>query len=335
MLNKLLKLSFSNKERTPLEDFTTEIFAGLLRMEKEIRDDFLNNTLGLPYNETYYIKTQQRYLLSGEPDCIVDMVIENDDTLCFIENKVGSEEGVRQLERYGKVLDEYKGSKQNTYLIYCTKHYDPKPYDCHQFKQIRWHDIAKLLKRYENNTFVNEVTKYLKTHNMAQELTFTAEDFITLTNLQNLTNKVYEYLEKVKPSFEEAFGKGINNSLKVDQIKNHNRFIYYKTGIIPAAHDWKSEIKYGFLLHKPEIYIGIWVHKSIDDYKSFVECSKNLSSEFEIGHLEAGTYIELKQNLSIYLNDETADSKIFDWFKEAFTEFRKFIDNTPDLKWKI
>jgi len=335
MLNKLLKLSFSNKERTPLEDFTTEIFAGLLRMEKEISDDFLNSTLGLPYNESYYIKTQQRYLLSGEPDCIVDMVIENDDTLCFIENKVGSEEGARQLERYGKVLDDYKDSKQNTYLIYCTKHYDPKPYDCHQFKQIRWHDIAKLLKRYENNTFVNEVIKYLKTHNMAQELTFTAEDFITLTNLQNLTNKVYEYLEKVKPLFKETFNTNIVDWCKTDQIKKYNRLIYCKTNILPGTQNSDSEIKYGFLLYKPEIYVSIWVDKNTNNYKSFVECSKSLSREFEIGHLEAGTYIELKQNLSIYLNDETADSKIFEWFKEAFAEFRKFIDNTPDLKWKI
>ena len=56
------------------------------------------------------------------------MVFYNKKVTCFVENKVDSKEGYKQLERYASVLSNIiEGNPtQKVYLRYCTKNSDLK-----------------------------------------------------------------------------------------------------------------------------------------------------------------------------------------------------------------
>ena len=121
MFSKLLSLYNKNSKKTPLEDFTTEIFVGVLNNDNELKIRFCKDFLDLK-SSNYIISTQKHYYLENEPKCIVDVVIESDKEICFIENKVNSKEGYNQLKRYSKVLNNLKTEKKKkTKLCYCTE----------------------------------------------------------------------------------------------------------------------------------------------------------------------------------------------------------------------
>ena len=334
MLNQLLKLYRKHRTKTPLEDFTTEVFVGLLNLEDDIKDKFLYDFLKLPKSE-YLLKTQMQYSLKDDKDCIVDFVIESKDIICFMENKVNSKEGYRQLERYGKVLKTYAENDYETRLFYCTKYFDKKKYEHHNFKQIRWFHIAKFFKQFQENTLANEFINFLTSKDMAQELTFDAKDFLTLENLQSILKTTNNYLDRVKPIFKTTFKTDlkISDARSASQIIKHNRLIYYFKDIL-GEKGW-SELKYGFQLNNPAIYVGIWIDKSNEEFENFVKAVEKEETHFIINKRKNGISIELKKEISIFLNDEESDSKIADWYKNAFNEFAEFIKSTPELKWKI
>lgn len=145
--NRLLSLYKKNGSlnKTPLEDYTTELLVGLLEDNQAMLDDFANSVLKIE-GEGFNIESQNKYILPGDINCIIDMVVTNKDSICFIENKVNASEGERQLERYAAVLRNIK-SKENKeiYLRHCTKYYDKKEIKNFQFKQYRWSDVYKFL----------------------------------------------------------------------------------------------------------------------------------------------------------------------------------------------
>lgn len=334
MLNQLLKLYKKHSQKTPLEDFTTEAFVGLLCLEENIKSKFITDFLHLPEGN-YTLKTQVHYALKDDTDCIVDFVLESENTICFIENKVDSKEGKRQLERYGKVLSIYRDDDYETKLVYCTKYFDKKSYQNHNFLPIRWFEIAKYLKQFNNCTLAIEFNNFLKINNMAQELTFSAQDFLTFENIQNIINSTINYLDRVKPIFISTFKteSKISDGITTNQIVKHNRLIYYYKDVIGNG-GW-SELKYGFILNQPMIYVGIWVDKSNDNYTALSKLMENTTQEFTIVKIDKGISIELRLDISTMLNDKHSDTKITDWFKESFIQFDNFIKTSATtLKWK-
>jgi len=106
MLLDLIKLYKKQGEskRTPLEDFNTECFAGILKMYPDIKKAFIYSFLKLP-KDNYRVLTQVRKNLLNRENCIIDLVLESNGHTCFIENKVESKEGWEQLE-YAENADE-------------------------------------------------------------------------------------------------------------------------------------------------------------------------------------------------------------------------------------
>ena len=45
MINALLNLYKNNSNKTPLEDFNTECFSGILNMYNDVKKDFITNNL--------------------------------------------------------------------------------------------------------------------------------------------------------------------------------------------------------------------------------------------------------------------------------------------------
>ena len=170
---------------------------------------------------------------------------------------------------------------------------------------------------------------------MAQELTFDAKDFLTLENLQSILKITNNYLDRVKPTFKLTFktNSKISDARSVSQILNHNRIIYYLKGVL-GENGW-SELKYGFQLQKPAIYVGIWLAISNVKFNTFAKAVENIKSDFIIKKAKDGISIELKKEISFFLNDEESDTKIADWYKNSFNEFAEFIKSTPELDWKI
>ena len=119
MFSNLLKLYKSASKNTPTEDFTTEVLAGILDSDKLLLEEFVNVVLKIE-GSNFTVKTQVHYEKS-----IIDMVFENKDTLCFLENKVDSSEGHKQLKKYSKIL---LTNKKIIFLRYCTKFIDKKKF---------------------------------------------------------------------------------------------------------------------------------------------------------------------------------------------------------------
>lgn len=317
----MLRLYRKISSKTPLEDFTTEVFVGILNIEKEIKNDFIYKFLQLK-EDHYSLKTQVKYSLDNDQDCIVDFVLEGRYSICFIENKVNSKEGWRQLERYSKVLDSF-GEDKSTHLIYCTKFHEKKKIDLHNFKQIRWFQIAKFLKEYKNNKTVNNFLTFLKNHRMSQELTLTTNDFITFENIQRTINLVNGYLDRVRPIFREKFRKNnkVSDGRSTGQVIQYNRMIFFYKDFIKGSS--YSEIKYGFLFDEPRIFADVFLHNKHNQFENVQEEAKN-HPLLHIVVSDHGVAIGMSKGISSYLNDESADDKINEWFIGAFTALEKF-----------
>jgi hypothetical protein len=333
MFNQLINLYKRGSTKTPLEDFTTEAFVGILKLEPEIKQAFISDFLKLPESD-YTLKTQVRYDLPNDRNCIIDFVIEGDDIICFIENKVNSKEGDRQLERYSKVLNGYG---KETKLYYCTKYHDPKEETTHDFEQIRWFQIGKFLTQFSDNNTVKDFLTFLKKHKMSQELTITAQDFITFDNLQKTINLVNEYLDRVKPIFQENFGKvaNVKDGKNMKQLLQFNRLAYYVENIMDESN--YSEMLYCFRFDEPRISVHVYMNKGKGNemYALFLEEMEKHGKEFDLDIQDHGASVSIKKDISVFLNTVDGDSEIAQWFKATFQSFHDLMLATPSLNWKI
>lgn len=328
MLDKLLKLFSKNGNPigTPLEDFTTEAFAGILETNHYVRHGFIYYFLNLPEDE-YLIKTQKKYFLDDDINCIIDIVIEGTYNICFIENKVNSTEGYRQLVRYSLVLDQFALKGKNTHLFYCTKYNDVKNVKGHNFKSYRWYQLYQYLKKFEEDTLINEFLKFLISHNMAQDTTLYSTDFIIFENLQDTLAKCNEFLDTVKLDFEKRFCKKIkvSDGRTMKQIRQNNRIVFYVKGFIKGQ-GW-SEINYGLHLEEPMIYIEIYIERKNENHDMLIQIVEN-TKEFKLEKYDYGSSFWLELKISSLLNNENIDNEVANWFKNSFETFDKFISDS-------
>ncbi|MNJ85847.1 hypothetical protein D3C87_33270 [compost metagenome] len=339
MLNNLYRLYKSNRLKSPLEDFTTEVFAGILKFDPSLLNDFCVDFLGLQ-KEPFVLRTQVKYPLKNDIDCIVDMVIESQNQVCFIENKVDSKEGFRQLERYSKVLDKLQSQGKSTYLVFCTKNAEEKTITEHQFKQIRWFQVAKFVEKHPSESAIKkDFLLFLKLKKMSQDLTITKTNTFVTENIFETIHLINGHLDRIKPSFEKAFNKNgakkISDGFNITQILKHKRLIYYFKEILGNTPDGWSEIKYGFQLNSLKIYCGIWIDHQNSKHNDLKQHILKNESVFGLIDLPNGFALELSESLATYLDDPDGDERILNWFKEAFGKFQKLIEDTKDLSWKL
>lgn len=258
--SRLLSLYKKNRDsqKTPLEDFTTELLVGVLEEDSEMLDDFVNNILKIQ-GEGFSIESQVRYNLDSDTNCIIDIVVKNKETICFVENKVHSGEGDRQLERYTKVLKEIEQNEgKNIILRYCTKYYDPKEIQDINFQQYRWSNVYSFLEVYSEDRLVEEYLEFLRSEGMASAGDFNYEDLIVMNRVNSTIAKMDECLDNVRETLIKEFGRpGLilneNTSIPVF-IRSFNleqgELIYklndkYKEGMSPTG---KNEIAIGEIL---------------------------------------------------------------------------------------
>lgn len=328
----------SNSNRTPLEDFNTECFANILRLYKDVKDDFIYNFLNLP-EDNYNILTQLKKALAEDPNCIIDLVFIGEKNVCFIENKVESFEGWEQLRRYGNVLDIHY-SKLKKHLYYCTKYTDLKnekgEYSIYNFKQFKWFEIAKFLKKYQReNPLINDYLKFLTNYKMAQDNTFKSENILSMENMLKTLEIAEFHIENCKGEFNKLFGsERYDKNFNWNQLKGHNRISHYKAGILNSKinKDY-SEILYSIEFSNLKLRVQIYVNSNHHQYEEFKKLSYN---DFQIKTEDFGNGFCFYVNSSLgkYLNDVDSDKDIKEWFLNSFEIMENLIINNPQLDWK-
>jgi hypothetical protein len=330
---RLFSLYKRNSLINPLEDFTTEIFVGILKSNPHLLDDFSNNFLNLK-GESFQISSQEKCHLENDTDCIVDIVIKNENNICFIENKVHSKEGLKQLERYTKVLDTFIHEGINTKLCYCTKFPEKKDVKKHNFKQFKWYHISRFLAPHKEEQIINQFIEFLKHYDMTQDLIITAKEIMALEYYPRVLNIIHTYTERLKPNFESKFGKAVDLRRRGSEISEYNRYSLRVEKIIDDKHF--SEILYGFQF-KGFCIIQIYINNGVENYNEIVsEIKKKNIANLTIEESNHGIRIYSRQSLGNFIHVDDSEIEIEKWFKDKFETYKELISSTNQkIQWNI
>tara|TARA_R100000306_G_scaffold12141_1_gene14150 strand:+ start:33024 stop:34061 length:1038 start_codon:yes stop_codon:yes gene_type:complete len=336
VLNNLFKLyHHNNGRRTPLEDFNTEAFAGILNFYPEILNSFACDFLNLP-KDTYKVSTQEFYPLSQYPNCIVDMVLESEDCICFIENKVNSTEGVEQLDRYQKVLLPI-AKKKEIVLRYITKWSDIKKNNYSNFKQYRWYEVADWLQQnFIDNVLVSDYYNFLKSQNMARKKEITTDGVIALKNFHEAYSTAKLHLESGHKIFQRSFP---NAKIHERHMHSYKRIfeggrVYYRIdNLFKDFKQYHSEILLAFHGGDVKYQLQLWVSIDHPLGKEIFESAKEMDCFDVVNKNEWGFMINKNIKLYNFIEDDDTDGNLKKWFSNTFEMIRKLIDNNPNLNW--
>ncbi|MBK1809502.1 PD-(D/E)XK nuclease family protein [Clostridium sp. YIM B02505] len=306
--------------KTPLEDFTTELLVGTLETDNELLDEFVNNVL-LIDGQGFSISSQVKYYLEEDTNCIIDIVVKNEGNICFIENKIDSSEGERQLDRYSKVLNNIKkGQGTKAYLRYCTKYYDKKEISDIDFLQYRWRDTYRFFEKYKKNKIVEEYLEFLRSEGMESAGDFNFQDLIVMSEVNATIAKMDECLDMVKPRLTEAFGKPYEYDYeRLKQVSKNNQYVMWSRNIV--GENGYSEITVGFRFNDNKIPVMI-VFISIENDNSEFEKIKKMHTEklenvFDCyDYDETYIYYSFEKPVSDFISSENQNEEICKWFTE-------------------
>src|SRR5258708_36579414 len=182
LFSKLLQLSGDSK--SSLEDFHTEIVAQVLQDTPELTVRWLAD-LGLTAREppdTLTVGTQQELDaldahegLGSRPDIWILLTRGDLKELVFLESKVGSTEGWKQLQRYADQLAARKEVSKGS-LVYITRDFEPKerPQGLALFRQVRWYDFYRFAKAQpQQSDLLKQLRVFIGECNISQTNQFT------------------------------------------------------------------------------------------------------------------------------------------------------------------
>lgn len=274
-----------SQSKKPLEDFTTELLAGVLQADAILLNEFVNEFLGID-GKDFKLSTQKLYQYkdkkSIDKKSIIDMVFENQDSICFLENKVNSTENLNQLSTYQKILNEQK--YKNKYLRYCTKFIDTKDV-YNNFKQFRWHEIADFLEnKYSDQVLVKLFIQFLKHHHMYKEINFSSREITQLQEnikainpLQDNINSIYKcenILHNIRRKFQSTFAKNKSlTNLPIGDFIRLKRVVLLKDNVIETSEGY-TDIAVGFRLQKAELVLSFWFTKKVSSFKELCDFFK-------------------------------------------------------------
>ena len=323
--------------KTPLENYTTELLVGILESDNKLLDEFVNKILLIDGNG-FSINSQVKYILEDDVNCIIDMVVGNEKNICFVENKVGSLEGDRQLERYSKVLKLIEAKKgQEIHLRYCTKYYDRKEVIDIEFQQYRWRDIYQFFEKYKQNLIIQEYLSFLRSENMDNAGNFSFQDLIVMKNVNTTIKKMDECLDMIKPKLIEAFCAPYEYDYeRLKQISKNNQYVMWCKNII--GENAYSEITVGFGINKKELPIAqvfIYIEKGNSEFEKIKNVhSEELAKIFDsYYHGEESISYTFEKAVSDFISFENQNEVICKWFAEKIAVIAG-LKNSINIMWK-
>lgn len=341
LLNRLIKLyRSSNQLNTPLENFTTEALVGVLEEDSSLLDDFVNTRLEIS-GKGFKITSQGSYLHCGTYKYI-DIVIFNESTICFIENKVDSNIRQDQLKIYAEILDEeLKNTKKKVFLRLCTRFIEGD-YDIFfrsnivdneaYFKHFRWNDIYQFLKDYETNLLVKDFRQFLKSNRMGIETNLSIKDIEALSDFQKIMPKFDEYRKLYTSSFKKIISENYKEQSLYKRLLVDNDMVIFTENILGEG-PW-SGIGTGLKIEeKPCFFVWIWLNdgnSKLSYLRKAIEITKPTIEGLEI-HKNGLT---IRKPLEEFVS-ENPNENIKKWFEENLEFVREFMEKTSELGWKI
>lgn len=246
------------------------------------------------------------------------MVVKNKESICFIENKVNSSEGDRQLERYSNVLNEIKvNDNKRVYLRYCTKYYDKKDISNINFEQYRWSDVYTFLNQYKENKIIEECLEFLRSEGMSSAGDFNFQDLIVLSNINATIAKMDECLDMVKPKLTECFGKPYERDYeRLKQICQNEEYVMWTENIIG---DGYSEVIVGFEFRDeskiPKVIVSLVIAKNNSEFVRFTNKINEGEKIFDGCVEDTGANIYyFEKPLSDFISSSNQSKEICEWF---------------------
>jgi len=255
---------------TPIENFITELFCGILEKVPAFKEMVLKYIFkklnGDPLIVDLDWKIFTQFYLGKHG--IADIAFKNNNEILLIEHKVDSFPEDDQLENYHKYLDKNNGVG----LILLTKRYsiDYKKKNEYKspFQVIFWHEIVdEMEKIIKENKLKEPELRYLKDfyyfleeEGMRMKKTFEPIDFITMQNARS----VFELMDKI---IEGSAKKELKNLIKPrkltegprTQLRDYGRYIYW--GYLNKDED--IEIIIGFFIEQDKESFNIFFGEDI------------------------------------------------------------------------
>jgi PD-(D/E)XK nuclease superfamily len=207
--------------RSPEEDFFTEIIGHISETEPSILFDWLND-YAFPEPRQFTsvrVTTQKRFNpptgfnIDSKLDLVMELERDGVIDLVFVESKIKSKEGSEQLPRYSQTLAE-QNVTGDKWLLYVTRNFEPKPTEYQRqlaainFKQLRWFQFYKVLRRQRHNPIIKEVLAFMEETGMSQGNRFSARDALTIQNLATATSLMDATLaDEIEQVFEQITSK--------------------------------------------------------------------------------------------------------------------------------
>jgi hypothetical protein len=314
--------------KMPLENFTTECLVGILESHQGLLHDFAKKFLKIEEvsDDENIIIQSQKYYVDNSGRRYIDIVIEGNNWICFIENKVESQErraiseaDKDQIPAYMEILDQEEKKGLHCYMRYCTKWSDPKVESKHHFYQFLWNDIARFLNStsYKNSYLIQDFTTFLTSQNMAHNMDFQAIDIVSLEHLQDNLKRMDQYLEKrIRPLLNPDGWK----SDFYKQANAHNRHILWQSGKYMDSGYW--DICIGFVFDAvPGVSVTFYINRNTANYVDLLSRLKSPISPYaekkpDLYEIESGAYFQYRKPIGAFSVANEMEGEITEWFRK-------------------
>lgn len=328
--------------KVPFEDFTTEVLCGVLCSNQTILDSFVNTVLKIA-GENFSVVTQKSY-----PSSRVDMVFENNDSIIFLENKVGSEEGNGQLSKYAELLCE---QDKKYYLRFCTKFLELKESRSYQplgkkhFYQFRWSEVYSFFSHddYKFNSLVKYFLRFLEQNGMSKAPEFSIDDLVAMKRFPSSFKSMEECINMASPTFQELFG-AMSKCTRTDLMKQlnwHTRYARWQDSALDGGY---SEILISFNLgdkdyRYPLLNVHVWTakeHELYDKVISDVDANKDLLPGASFSKGDLGFSFAYQEPLSNFIADDNQFANIQAWFESKMRILHAYMSRSESqIHWNV
>ena len=349
----------------PLEDFFTEVCAGLFRYHPELCLQWLEAigaVTDASQNKLTTVATQvilpslEEHGVGSRIDLEFRMQAGTDNShIVFVESKVASTEHGGQLSRYAEHLEKAVDSEHRT-LVYVTRNYDPKEKSTVlgsaksvHFVQTRWRSLYQSLKDYQKHLsnlekesdLVEEVKSFMVDHGMSQQSRLSAADVAVMGSIPRVLSFMRETLSgEVQSKIREVSGQKIAGRYQtLWRVEDQSRYFYL--ALMPHGF-WCGA---GFYLEPETIdeYPWLSVHLEVGpghpQRPEIIEAMRSFAKEqpecesYELDNSSAWSGLEWWLDIGKLLGEEDHMAAARTFFIDRLERVRSFRDKYPDLPW--
>lgn len=348
------------KDRSPEEDFMTELLAYILKNHTEVLLSLLiefnviesNLDISNLYVDTQYTIKDKENGYGSRPDIIIKFKDYNKNQyFILIENKIDSKEGTNQLSRYFSFLEEQSKNGKIATLIYLTKNYDSKefnedmlegPYNQVKFIQIRWWQLYQILKKYQEVEIIGETLKFMKERGLSMSRRFSIMDINALMSINRIKEMLLESLSgPVEDKYNLVTGTKYSITSADSELRNTGRYIYMsnqKEWFWIGIGYWIG----GKLINEgyPDLRVIVGIKPYHEERENVINAFKEFSysnklwPNFGLEYEQNWGGIWRKISLKEFVSGDDHIEEIQQWFLEGLKDIEEFKNIYPQLPWK-